>query len=250
MKIYKENGETYPAIIIQDDVTAAPVGYTEVTDIVGISQYGCQGIDPKISGWYDKKCVRDKLSTAIYTKMGVAAPADVEDPTKWNLLTDAEKSIAVHMFIVGKEEFQLEVVNDDRYWILEAEKYRRWTMEVKDFRLKLMESIVFRRTLSLADAKQIIADLSQIYIDTVIDIDGATNKLQNSVRIRKMNDMYVEGLTSLADDGEVALADYLQETAGTPFEGNGFLSYAYTFRTGHTAASVSAEIMKVINSEW
>lgn len=250
MKIYKENGETHPAIIVQDDVTAAPSGYTEITDIEGIAFYGVKAIDPQISGWSDKKCVRDKLKIAIYTKMQVAAPADVEDPAKWNNLTAAEKSVACHWFLVGKESFQLEVVNDDRYWVLEAEKYREWTMEVKDFRLKIMEAIVFRRTVALTDAKQILADLSQIYKDTEVDIDGATKKLNKKVRVKRMNDMYREGITSLADDGESGLRDFVNSEAGTPFENNGFRNYAYAFRTGHTANSVADEIIQVIDSTW
>jgi hypothetical protein len=250
MKIYIEDGQDIPAVKITQDGDPAPSGYTEVTSIVDIASYGSKAVDPSIKGWSDKKCVRDKLRTAVYTKMQIAIPSDVENPSKWANLDAAEKSIAVHWFLVGKEEFQTEVVNDDRYWVLEAEKYRKWTMDVKDFRLKIMEAIVFRRTVSLADAKQILADLSQIYVDTVVDIDAGTKKLNQKVRIRKMGDMYVEGITSLADDGEAAIKDFVNSEAGTPFASNGFRNYGYAFRTGHDADTVANELLEVINSEW
>jgi hypothetical protein len=250
MKIYIENGETHPAIKVLQDADPAPPDYTEVIDIEGIANYGVKAIDPYIKGWYDKKCVRDKLKIAVYTKMQVTLPQHVEDPAKWANLTAVEKSIACHWFCVNKQEFQTEVKDDDRYWIVEAEKYREWTMAAKNFRLKIMEAIVFRRVLNLADAKQVLADLSQIYLDTEIDIDDITKKLKKKVRVRRMANMYLEGFTNLADDGEAAIEDFVNSEAGTPFATDGFRNLTYQFRTGHTADSVADELLKVIRSEW
>ena len=251
MKIYIENGQIkHPAIIVQDDTTSAPLGYTEGNSIEDISYYGLKAIDPKISGWSDKKCVRDKLKIAVYTKMQITSPLDVEDQNKWDLLSDREKSIAAHWFLVGKESFQLEVVNEDRYWVIKAIEYRKWTEEVKTFRLRIMEAIVFRRTSSISDAKQILSDLSQIYVGTIIDIEDSTKKLREKVRVKRMNDMYVEGITSHEDDGEAGLRDFVNSEAGTPFENNGFRDYTYSFRENHTANSVADEILEVIDSKW
>ena len=251
MKIYKESTGTHPAVKIQDDATAAPAGYVEVTSIEEIERFGVQSIEISTSGWYDKKCVRAKLKTAIYTKMQIAAPADVENQAKFDLLTAAEKSIACHWFAVGKESFQLEVVNDDRYWVVKATEYRDWTVDVRQTRLAIMEAIVFRRVVDLSYAKDILADLSQITKDTVIDIDDLTKKLISKVRSKRMSRMYVEGLESEADDGIVAIKDFIDSTVGTPFENNGFRGLdASKFRTGHTPDSVADELLKVIDNTW
>jgi len=252
MKIYKESTGDYPAVKVQDDATPTPSGYVEVTDIVELERYGVQGIDINISGWYDKKCVRGKLKTAVYAKMQVTAPADVEDQAKFDLLTDEEKSIATHWFLVGKEDFQLEVVNDDRYWSVKAHEYRCWTMAVRQERLEIMEAIVFRRVLDVAYAKGVLADLNQITKDTVIDIHDLTKELVNPVKSKRMTRMYVEGLESEENDGVVAIKDYIDETAGTPFaNGKGFRGLdSSKFRTGHTPDSVADELLKVIDNTW
>ena len=236
--------------VVPDNYDFVSNNATELTDIVIVHSIGESLIDVYTPGWTDKKCVRDRLKTLVYTKMQVSVPSDAELQSKWDLLTAEEKSIAVHWFLVGKQEFQEEIVNDDRYWIIQAENYRKWTERVKEQRLHIMEAIVFRRVVDVSHAKQILADLSQIYKDTVIDIDDVTNRVNNKVRIRRMADMYIEGFTSLADDGEAALRDFINSETGTPFEGNGFRNYTYTFRTGHTANSVADELLTVIDSTW
>jgi hypothetical protein len=250
MKFYIENNEAIPAVIVQESAEQAPVNYTETTDIVAVEKNGLLGLNKSHAGWRDKKNLRDILKTLIYTKMQIAAPADVENQSKFDLLTDAEKSVATHWFLVGKESFQLSVVNDDKYWTEEAHQYRLWTEEVKEHRLARMESLVFRRMLDVGDAKQVLSDLNQLAQDTIIDIDDITNVLQTKVRVKRLARMYVEGLGSLAEDGVVGLRDFVDSTTGTPFASGGFRNYNFTFRVGHTADSVADELLEIIDGTW
>lgn len=252
MRVFIENDEQYPAVKVIQDTDTPPTGYSEVSSIVGVAKHGVNVIDINTKGWYDKKCVREKLKVMVYTKMQVSLPEHVDDQTKWDLLTLEEKSIATHWFIVGKESFQMEVVNDDRYWVVEAHKYRDWTMKARDSRLKIMEAIVFRRVKDIAYAKKVLSDLMQITKDTVIDIDDITNKLVNKVTAKGMARMYIEGLESVENDGIVAIRDFIDETSGTAFTGGGgFRGLDVTkFRTGHTPDSVANELLNVIDNKW
>ena len=63
--------------------------------------------------------------------------------------------------------------------------------------------------------------------------------------------MYVEGLESEASDGIVALRDYVNSTAGTPFENDGFRNLDVSnFRPNHTPNSVADELLTVIDNQW
>ncbi|MHA1288818.1 MAG: hypothetical protein ACTSPB_15600 [Candidatus Thorarchaeota archaeon] len=256
MKIYVEDIENLPAVLVQLDSEPAPTGYdndyVEVVEIEDILKYGLEKINPSTKGWYDKKCLRDMLKIAVYTKMQILSPSDVDNVVNWGFLNDAEKSIAAHWFLIGREEFLLEVVNDLRYWTIEAMNYRNWTMEARSNRLNMMEAIVFMRIVDLSYAKDVLADLSQITKDTVIDIDDVTNKLNSRVRIKRMTRMYIDGLESEAHDGVVAIIDYIDETAGTPFQnGNGFRGLdASKFRDGHSPDSVADELLEVMEGTY
>lgn len=251
MKIYKENGEDIPAIKVQDDFTSAPSGYTEVTTIDELMHLGVNSTNINISGWSDMLSFRDKLKELVYTKMQIALPTDVEDQSKWDLLTDSEKRAAASFFLVSKESFLLEVENDLRYWSIMAMEYRDWTQSVRYKRLELMEAIVFLRIQNLKDAKLILADLNQIAKDTVIDKDDLTKKLINPVKIKRMGRMYIEGFDNEEDDGVVALRDYINETPNTPFEnGKGFRGLSYAFKGTNTASSVADELLDVMDGKF
>lgn len=261
MKIYIKNGESIPAVKVQDDVTAAPSGYTEVTDILGIAKYGAQGVNISTKGWYDKKCVRDKIKIAVYTKMGVAVPADTENQDKWDLLTAEEKSIAAHWFCVRKHSFQDEVLDDTannrRYWKIKASEYREWTIDVRRRRLSLLEAVVFVAIQDIADSKVIMGDLDQIMaLSDEFEFDGGlTNantkvKLINKVRIKKLGSHYKNGLQSQADDGTPALRDFINSEIDTPFAGKGFREYTYTTRGSYTIAALADELLEIIDGTW
>jgi len=251
MKLYKENGEAkHPNIQVLPDADPAPSGYTEITDIVEANKYGSNAINPNTAGWRDKLCFRTKLKTMIYTKMGVAVPADVDDQAKWDLLTDEEKKIAADLFVIGKESFFLEVENDLRAWTLRAGEYRCWTMNCRRERAELCESILFMRMLNLGDSKQCLADLTQIARDTVITIDDVTDKVSDKVRVKSMVVQYVEGLEDEANDGVVAVRDWIQSTVGTPYENNGFMSLNYPFKGTHTKESVRDEMLAALDGTF
>jgi len=251
MKIYKENNEAeYPAVIVQDDVAAAPVGFTEVTDIEGIAKYGLQAVDKYTPGWRDRKAVRDKLKVAIYTKMQVAAPADVENPVNWNRLTAPEKHIATHYFLVGNHDFQNEVVNDRAYWAIEAGNYREWTMGIKEHRLAWMEATVFLALVDVQDSLKVLEELDQITKGVEEFIFDLSNKLVKSVKTKRLARLYVNGIQSQASDGIAGLEDWVNSTAGTPFEGNGLRSITYPMRGTYTANSLADEILEIINGTW
>ena len=251
MKIFVRDKDTTTEHFFPQSDTYTPSGNEEqVTDIVEFERAGKIIIDSSIQYGRDKKSLREGLKTLVYTKMQIAVPADVENQAKWDLLTAEEKSIAAHWFLVGKDAFQLEVNNNDKYWTIQAANYRHWTMEDRSYRLKLMESLVFRRVLNLQDAKQILADMTQLTKDTAIEIDDVTHLLTSKVRVSRLTRMYIEGLESEEDDGVAALKDYIDSTSGTPFETNGFRNLAYSFRTGHTANSVADELIEIIDSVW
>ena len=62
-KIYKENGEALPAIIMQKAVDAPPVGYTQITSVVDLDSYGF-----KNDGGFDYKAVRDCIKATVQQK--------------------------------------------------------------------------------------------------------------------------------------------------------------------------------------
>jgi len=250
MRLYKENGEIYPAVKILQDADPAPAGYTEVTDIEEVYALGQNAISISTPGWTDKLCFRSKLKTLIYTKMQIAAPADVSDPAKWALLSDAEKSIAAHLFLVAEDAFLLEVKDDSRYWLIEAGKYRNWTQAVRTERAERAESIVFMRMQNLGDAKLVLADLSQISKDTVLDVDDITKGLKVKAKVKRLNRMYIEGLEDEEHDGIVAIKDWIQSKAGTPFETNGFKNLSYPLKTGHTYDSVANEMLSILDGTF
>ena len=250
MKLYKEDNEAIPGYQILPDGEAAPTGFTEVTDIVEFEKYGCGTTEANLVGWTDKLCFRNKIKTLIYTKMQVAVPEDVANQAKWDLLNAAEKSIAAHYFIVGTESFLMEVVNDARYWVVQAGDYRDWTQKVRATRSELCESVIFLRMQSLADAKLILADMNQIAKDTVLDIDDVTKKLNIKAPVKRMNQMYIEGLVDEANDGVVAIKDWIQSTVGTPFENNGFMNLSYPFQAGHTSQSVADEMVAILDGTF
>lgn len=252
MKIYKQNGQAIPDIKVLKDSSDAPSGFSEVTDIVEIANYGSQRISIDTSGWFDKKCIRERLKIAIYTKMQVSDPSHVNDQSKWDLLTDEEKHVAAHWFTVNKDDFLLEVNDSLRYWTIQALEYRNWTMAARTQRMNIMEAIVYLRMNDVGYAKDVLSDLSQIMEDTVIDIDDVTKKLKGKVRIKRMTRMYIDGLESEAHDGVVAIKDYIDETANTPFQnGKGFRGLDSTkFRPNHTPDTVADELLAVIDGTF
>jgi hypothetical protein len=250
MKLYVENNQSYPAVIVQQDADPAPFGFTEVTAIEDFVRYGLNTTNENTPGWLDRLCFRDKLKSMIYAKMGVVTPADVDDPAKWNLLNANEKSIACHYFVVSAEAFFTEVNSDPRYWILQSGEYRRWTQSARTQRANLCEAVIFMRMLNLSDAKLILADMNQITKDTVLDIDGATNKLNQNAPVKRMNQMYIEGLEDQANDGVAAIKDWITSAVGTPFENNGFMQLVYPFKAGHTSQSVADEMISILDGAF
>lgn len=249
MKIYIEDNEANPATKILVDSDPAPIGYTETTDIVTIEKVGMEALNEPVVGWRDKKNVRSKLKDLVYAKMGVTVPADVEDDTKYDLLTDAEKYIALHWFILGKEEWQTALISDDFYWTDKAADYRDWSKECRALRLRRMEALVFRRMLNLEEAKDVMLDLQQILQGTPIPLDGGGNTT-SKVRIRKLNDTFVDGVEGTLEDNAgsfvfESLSDYIDSRAGTSFANNGFRQLAYTFRGSHTADTVADELLNI-----
>jgi len=250
MKIYIEDGQANPAVQVLPDADPAPSGYTLATTIEDFNKYGLDTTSEDCPTWTDKLCFRNQLKIMIYTKMGVVVPADVDDPAKWNLLNAAEKKIACDYFVVGNEAFFLEVNNDSRYWIIAAGNYRKWTQSVRSERTDLCEAVVFMRMLNIADAKLILSDMNQITKDTVLDIDGATNKLNSNAPVKRLNSMYVEGLEDEASDGVAAIRDWIQSTVGTPFENNGFMQLTYPFQAGHTPQTVADELVSILDGTF
>ena len=250
MKLIKEDSGTYPATLAIADGDAVPEGFVEITDIVDAYKKGLAALSKKVPGWGDKLCFREKIKTMVYTKMQVAQPSDVDDQTKWDLLAAAEKKIAAELFLIGKESFFLEVENDLRVWTLRAGDYRCWTMQVREERAELAESILFMRLVNLGEAKQAMADLSQITLDTIIDIDDTTKKLKGKVRVKRMRDMYKEGLEDEAHDGVVAVVDWVKSEPGTPYQNKGFMNLGYSFQAGHTSESVRDELLSALNGTF
>jgi len=251
MKLYKEDDEAlYPNIKVLPDGDAAPAGYTQIDDIAQAHKFGLSALSEGAPGWGDKLAFRSKIKTMVYTKMQVAAPADADDPAKWDLLSDAEKSIAANLFLIGAEAFFLEVENDLRAWAIKAGQYRCWTQGVREHRAELAEAILFMRMANLGEAKLVLADLTQIALDTIIDIDPITKKTKGKVRVKKLNRMYIEGLEDEEHDGVVAVRDWIQSTAGTPYATNGFMNLGYSFKTGHTAATVRDELLAALDGAF
>jgi len=62
--------------------------------------------------------------------------------------------------------------------------------------------------------------------------------------------MYIEGLADEANDGVVAIKDWIQSTVGTPFETNGFMNLSYPFQAGHTSQSVADEMVAILDGTF
>ena len=247
MKLYKEDGESIPAIKVLPDGDPTPSGYTEITDIVEAYNYGSAAIDKNTPGWVDRLCFRTKLKAMIYTKMQASA-----EPTQaeWDTLTADEKRIAADLFVIGTESYFLEVENDLRCWTVKAGDYRLWTMAVREERADLAEAVLFMRMLNLGDAKQALADLTQITKDTILDIDEGTKKLKSKARVKKLNRQYIEGLEDEEHDGVVAVKDWSQSTVDTPYENGGFMNLGYPFKGTHTSASVRDELLAALDGTY
>jgi hypothetical protein len=249
MKLYKESGEAYPAVKVLPNEDPAPAGFEEVTDICEFAKLGLNSVDIKMPGWTDRLAFRSELKIRVYAKMQLGAPADVESQTHWDRLTDDEKSLAAHYFLVGRESFLHEVVDDTRYWTIQAGDFRHWTQECRTYRAELAESIIFLRMQDLGHAKLILADLNQIAKDAVIELNEL-KKLTGKVRVKRLNRMYIEGLEDEEHDGVVAIKDWICSKEGTPFQNNGFKNLAYPFRTGHTADSVADELIAILDGVY
>lgn len=250
MKVYKAENEVRPAVKIRQDSDNVPTGFVEITDIVELNEFAGTSFSIDKQGWTDRLCFRVKLKEMIYSKMGVIDSDDVNDESKWNLLSDKEKEIAAEYFLVSKESFQFEVENSARHWIIKASEYRDWTQEAREQRLSLCDAIIYSRILNISDAKLILTDLNQIAKDTLIDKDDLTKKLNQKIRVKRLGKMYIQGLEDEEHDGVVAIVDWVKSTAGTPFENNGFFNLPYPFKPGHTSQSVSDELLSVINGEF
>ena len=246
--------------IVGDSYDFGSNNATEITDIVSVEAIGLKLIDQATPGWYDRKCVRDRLKGLVYSKMQVSVPADVDDPVKWDLLTDAEKDIAAHWFLVGKHDFQDEVFDDTqnnrRYWKLRALNYRDWTQSGRNERMKMMESIVFCGIQDVADAFKIIEELDQISTEEEFKFDVALTsatipaKLTERVNVKGIRNLYKDGIESKASDGQYSLRDFINSTSGTIYENDGFRSYTYATRGGYTIDSLADELLTVIDGTW
>jgi len=225
MKLYKENSGTRPAAVILPDSDSTPEGFIQITDIVDASEVGLSKIKTSQEGFRDKLSYRSLIKDLVYAKMGVTLPEHVGEQAKWDELDDQEKQVACNLFIVKKESFFIEVVNDIKHWDLKAADYRCWSMSARTCRAELAEGILFNRIADPAKSKQLLADLSQIALDTVIDIDDVTKKTKEKVRVKRLNQQYIEGLEDFEHDGIVAIVDWIQSTVGTPYENNGFMSF-------------------------
>lgn len=255
MKVYKEDNEAIPAVIIQDDATAAPSDYTEVTDIEGIAEFGVKGIDESTAGWRDKKAVRKKLKQMVLDKAQMVTEVDREDDAKFALLSAAEQTIALKWLILVKEEWQMSEVNDDKYWTVKGNSYRNNSMNDRKKRLRTIEALIFRRLRFVYEAKDVLLDMSQILEGTPIPIDSGTNKTTSKVNIRKMQDSYVEGVEGTLEDNAgsfifESLLDYIDSRTGTSFSGKGFRDLSHTFRGTHTATAVADELLTIADGSW
>ena len=250
MKLYKEDSEALPAYQILPDADPAPSGFTIVTDIVEASIHSLKKIDSDTEGFRDKLSYREFIKGLVYTKMGVAVHADAANQAKWDLLSPDEKEIACDLFLVGVESFFLGVTNDIKVWDMKAAVYRCWTMEARQERSELAEAIVFNRMVDKADAKQALADLTQIALDTVIDIDDVSKKLQSKVRVKRLNRQYVEGLEDEEHDGVIAVRDWISSTAGTPYASNGFMNLGYDLTGSHTYENVRDDMIAALDGTY
>jgi hypothetical protein len=250
MKLYKEDGETYPNVKVLNDDDQSPLNFTEITDIAEAHKLGLSVVSEITKGWSDKLLFRSKLKSMIYTKMQINIPDDVSNQVNWDRLNFDEKKIAADLFVIGRESFFLEVENDLRNWTLKAGEFRKWSQDARSRRTEIAESIVFMRMLNLGDAKLTLADMNQIAKDTVIDIDDVSKKVRGKVRVKKLNKMYIEGLEDEEHDGVVAILDWLKSTPGTPYQNNGFMNLSYPFKGAHTSETVRDEILSVLDGTF
>ena len=80
MKLYLENNEVLPGVVVLDD-NAIPPGnpgdFLEITDITDTEHHGNLSIEKGIKSWSDKKHLRDKLKTLIYTLLSCSMVLDM-----------------------------------------------------------------------------------------------------------------------------------------------------------------------------
>ena len=105
MKLYTEDAEpTHPALQALSDATPAPVGYTQVTDIVLLHRHGTKAVvQARHTGFKDYKALRELVKNAINAKAGFN-PADPATyiQANWLKLATAEQSLACEYFVVPK----------------------------------------------------------------------------------------------------------------------------------------------------
>ena len=92
-KIYLENGITPPAIIVQDDATGAPAGFTLTEDIVDFDLYASRIVSPidqrEINFIQLKQKIEDRI--AVQGGYGALDTDEQEVAAKWYLTTEAQR---------------------------------------------------------------------------------------------------------------------------------------------------------------
>jgi len=236
--------------VVDDAYDFAGNNATEIDDIVTAEKFGLMLFEQGTPGFRFKLSVRSMLKTLIYTKMTAADEDDTYIVAKQDLLTDAEKYIAAHWWLVKDDVMLLAINSDDKYWTNQSMDYRLWSKDEREKILATMEALVFRRIKYKNDAIQVLADLDQILKDSEQFLFDAGDKLTQKVQIKRLSRQYVSGIESNSGDGQIAIRDYIAGTASTPFEFDSFKDLTVTFQGAHTATTVSVELLEIIDKEW
>lgn len=219
MKIYKENttGSIIGAVVVLEDSAPPPVGYTELTTIEEVNTGGFYSNS-------DYKVVRDVMKDMVITKGG------------YPMLDANEKRIAAYNKI-GTLDERISAFTGDFEELYEANNYVSELGGIYD--AKMLDVRIARK---LKAKNTLFAMLGHAWLDpangnvyydptpteivtlglinatgvvysNLIYTDATNNATYNLI------DMYAtNGITSKAEDGMVAIMDFVEGTVGTPYE--------------------------------
>jgi len=213
MKLYLENNESIPAVIVQDDITAAPIGFTEASTAENFDKY-CERRAKDFSGlgfgvlspsylqvdFYDWKTLQEIIKAKIEAIAGATYAT-------WALLSATEKQIALKYCPTKIIDGQgLVFFATEAGGAVQADEYIRYYIKSAS----TGRSVRFDKLISYAYNKL-----------------GKADGLKAERQLRKdfEKDQFEQFGTLLkAEDGLEGIEDWLLSTATTIYATNGLIS--------------------------
>jgi hypothetical protein len=196
MKLYQEDIPNFPNIIVQDDVTPAPPGYTEKVSID--DWYNC-GIQV-IGNYYGFNYLTWRKE--ILSKVIAIAGADYAN---WNNLSASEKEVACILILAPYAE-RMTTVDD-------ATDKKNWDIVIQISQGRPVETMK-GRALVVEMMREAVSEWYRVETLSKDDADDFYRSVFNLI------EWYIGSNTQ-------DFTEWLNNTVGSPYENDGFLQKTY-----------------------